>query len=380
MAKFKIGDRVKINRFEYPQLEDRIGIIRAINPIVHHSQTMVSYDVDFHTCQYLYIAEKWIELAEPENVFHVPSYAKEYWYNIDGNFSYLGLLQEWSFDVTQKAYKMVFINPKKPENFNCSNVSFDKENYKKYLFTQEEKVVYEKEKQDNAFKLDPHEFPFHRRISGVRTQNRDDEVNTILSKKQFLLHDDLLDELQYTMSSAMGIPSKILFGRDINKPKNRIPDRVVFDESKGKVTVLISKFNDGEAPYRAYTSKVHGDDEYSGYFGFFLSYYKYLNRHLDGATRKELIDMAFEHGEHKEYIIEGAVSQEVMRLVKIDEWDNILTAILEVSKQNKGYWDYAEWKEMLRVHELETKREKQREVQKEIKKHQKEIDRLKKEV
>jgi uncharacterized membrane-anchored protein YhcB (DUF1043 family) len=35
---------------------------------------------------------------------------------------------------------------------------------------------------------------------------------------------------------------------------------------------------------------------------------------------------------------------------------------------------------MLRVHELETKREKQREVQKEIKKHQKEIDRLKKEV
>jgi hypothetical protein len=101
---------------------------------------------------------------------------------------------------------------------------------------------------------------------------------------------------------------------------------------------------------------------------------------LDGATRKELIDMAFEHGEHKEYIIEGAVSQEVLKLVKLDEWDNILDAILEVSKQNKGYWDYLEWKEMLRVHELETKREKQREVQKEIKKHQKEIDRLKKEV
>jgi hypothetical protein len=33
---------------------------------------------------------------------------------------------------------------------------------------------------------------------------------------------------------------------------------------------------------------------------------------------------------------------------------------------------------MLRVHELETKREKQREVQKEIKKHQKAIEELKK--
>ena len=171
-----------------------------------------------------------------------------------------------------------------------------------------------------------------------------------------------------------------LFGNPTFNTKNRIPDRVVFNADKGKVTVLISKFNDGEAPYRSYTSKVHDGDMYNGYFGFFLSYYKYLNRHLDGATRKELIDMAFEHGEHKEYIIEGAVSQEVLKLVKLDEWDNILDAILEVSKQNKGYWDYLEWKEMLRVHELETKREKQREVQKEIKKHQKEIDRLKKEV
>jgi hypothetical protein len=171
-----------------------------------------------------------------------------------------------------------------------------------------------------------------------------------------------------------------LFGNPTFNTKNRIPDRVVFNADKGKVTVLISKFNDGVAPYRAYTSKVNVEsgDKYDGQFGFLLSYYKYLNRHLDSATRKELIDMAFEHGEHKEYIIEGAVSQEVLKLVKLDEWDNILDAILDVSKQNKGYWDHLEWKEMLRVHELETKREKQREVQKEIKKHQKAIEELKK--
>lgn len=160
-------------------------------------------------------------------------------------------------------------------------------------------------------------------------------------------------------------------------PKNRIPDRVVFNQDKGKVTVLISKHMDGVAPYWAYTSKVHGTDEYNGYFGFLLSYYKYLIRHLDAPTRKELIDNAFEFPDNKKFIFEGAITQEVLKVVKIQEWGNILDSIIEALKELNGYWDYAEWKEMLRVHELETKREHQKEISKQIKAHQLEIDKLK---
>jgi len=217
------------------------------------------------------------------------------------------------------------------------------------------------------------------RFTGFSTEPL--ELLDIPSLDELKEHHRNLSILMYNKIPVMRGTNELIDDiKNFGKPKNRIPDRVVFNEDKGKVTVLVSKFNDGEAPYRAYTSKVHEGDTYNGYFGFFLSYYKYLNRHLDGTTRKELIDMAFEHGEHKEYIIEGAVSQEVLKLVKLNEWDNILNAIMEVSKQDTGYWDYAEWKEMLRVHELKTKREKAREVQKEIKKHQKEIVRLKKEV
>ena len=359
MAKFKVGDRVKVDSSKYPQYYSATGTITLI---WHDKFDNYSYNIDFQKSNLMAntIPEKWLELAEPENVFHVPSYAKEYWYNIDGNFSYLGLLQEWSFDVTQKAYKMVFINPKKPENFNCSNVSFDKENYKKYLFTQEEKIAYEKEKQDNPFKLEPHEFPHYRL-----------ELND----------DALVDAIKYVYGKELD--KMFFFGRG-KDTKNRIPDRVVFNEAKGKVTVLISKFNDGVAPYRAYTSKVNveGGDKYDEIFGFLLSYYKYLNRSLPKEQQQYLIGSLFSsYKTNKErlLILEGSIGQEIIKLFPNDlhKWVEIKKAIF-VKKGGNKYWDHLEWKEMLRVHELETKREKQREVQKEIKKHQKAIEELKK--
>jgi hypothetical protein len=262
-------------------------------------------------------------------------------------------------------------------------VYFNKEDMMLFFLEQNLKLVEPKKeepKHDKAFDLDPHEFE----KTKTPFSDIDDSIKYILKSIESpyipLEYKILNGSVRSGKDMSMFNRFSHLFGNPTFNTKNRIPDRVVFNADKGKVTVLISKFNDGVAPYRAYTSKVNVEsgDKYDGYFGFFLSYYKYLNRHLDSATRKELIDMAFEHGEHKEYIIEGAVSQEVLKLVKLDEWDNILDAILDVSKQNKGYWDHLEWKEMLRVHELETKREKQREVQKEIKKHQKAIEELKK--
>ena len=380
MAKFKVGDRVKVDSSKYPQYYSATGTITLI---WHDKFDNYSYNIDFQKSNLMAnnIPEKWLELVEPI-VFHKPSYAKEYWYNINGDFSYLGFLREWSFDTKTLVYKMSFINPKKPVGVNHSTAEFQKNNYKKHLFTTSEKELYEKNaKIKQAFERKPIFFS-----EWTKT-----DMDKEFPYYHFSLTDDALDAIKYALPPKLDYQKHILGVRTNDNPKgrivlwkkdealikNRIPDRVVFNQDKGKVTVLISKHLDGVAPYFAYTSKVHGDDEYSGYFGFFLSYYKYLNRHLDGATRKELIDMAFEHGEHKEYIIEGAVSQEVMKLVKIDEWDNILTAILEVSKQNKGYWDYAEWKEMLRVHELELKREHEKEVRKQIKAHEKEIEKLK---
>jgi len=159
----------------------------------------------------------------------------------------------------------------------------------------------------------------------------------------------------------------------------------VFDEIKGKVTVLISKHLDGVAPYFAYTSKVNveGGDKYDAQFGFLLSYYKYLTRMYTPQKQKELIERIFNLLPTKRYpYLLGAVETEVMKLSDVvksyKDWEELYVAITEPTLKKNGTWDYLEWKEMLRVHELETKREKQREVQKEIKKHQKAIEELKK--
>ena len=355
MAKFKVGDRVIVTKgydFAKPYL-NKIGVI--------YDTISIGYLLQIDGVKLtIYFVDEMLELVEPEKEFSIHgkilSYGEHYYIRREDNsFCELGKLNTYKDDGFQAI--MTFMPVENQLHLPLSRIH--------RLYTRKEMAEQiTKDRIKKAFERKPiffmdKEFPYY----------------------HFSLTDDALDAFKYGITPELAKRlDSIRTPIKPEPPKNRIPDRVVFNQDKGKVTVLISKFNDGEAPYRAYTSKVHGDDEYSGYFGFFLSYYKYLNRHLDGATRKELIDMAFEQGENKDLILEGAVSQEAMRLLKIDEWDNILTAILEVSKQNKGYWDYAEWKEMLRVHELETKREKQREVQKEIKKHQKEIDRLKKEV
>ena len=242
-------------------------------------------------------------------------------------------------------------------------------------------------KQDNAFKLDPHEFPYYHFSLNEDVEKKlrnmtDDDLKKILSKGW-----------EQYQARILGVrPTPILKGtietieeiRNWNKPKNRIPDRVVFDESKGKVTVLISKFNDGLPPYRSYTSKVNveGGDKYDEIFGFLLSYYKYLNRSLPKEQQQYLIGSLFSsYKTNKErlLILEGSIGQEIIKLFPNDlhKWVEIKKAIF-VKKGGNKYWDHLEWKEMLRVHELETKREKQREVNKEIKKHQKAIEELKK--
>lgn len=254
-------------------------------------------------------------------------------------------------------------------------VDFNKEGIRLFFVEQNLELVEPKKeepKQDNAFKLDPHEF-----------------------EKSAKIYQDIFGNITFPEKAYYGSRNRDIFN-DIKEVvresvikgiiKNRIPDRVVFNEEKGKVTVLISKFNDGVAPYRAYTSKVNveGGDKYDGQFGFLLSYYKYLIRMYDEKKQRELIERIFNLLPTKRYpFLLGAVETEVMKISDViktyKDWEDIYLAITEPTLKKNGTFDYLEWKEMLRVHELETKREKQREVAKEIKKHQKEIERLKNE-
>lgn len=367
MAKFKVGDRVKLNPFKFTAFCDKIGTIKLIwiDKFGNYS-----YNVDFKDTNLMAnnVEEKWIELVEPKE--DKPSKVV---YDYRGHDDMRDLIKGMLgaiIIVDQKDY----CDSELRNHARSRNIDL-------VMYVDRRKETLNQD----PFKLNPHEF------DETKTPFSDslDSIGYILKQIEkpfapfpyyhFSLDDDALDAIKYALPPSVDYQRRILgIHTKPQPPKNRIPDRVVFNQEKGKVTVLISKHLDGVAPYWAYTSKVHGDDEYNGYFGFMLSYYKYLNRHLGGDTRKELIDMAFQHGDNAVYIIEGAVSQEVMKIVKIDEWNDILDAIMETSSQNKGYWDYAEWKEMLRVHELETKREEQKAIRKEIKKHEQEIEKLKK--
>lgn len=326
MAKFKVGDRVKV--IDNPTLllsqKKQIGKVLDVVSINEKDDKAIGYYLsdctDKNHCP-LYF-DKELELVEPKE--DKPSKVVYDYRGHDNVWELLIGMSGAIIIVDQKDY----CDSELRNHARARNIDL-------VMYVDRRKETLNQD----PFKLNPHEF--------VENKNMSDVGRIVLYKKE--------------------------------QPKNRIPDRVVFNQDKGKVTVLISKHLDGVAPYWAYTSKVHGDDEYNGYFGFMLSYYKYLNRHLGGDTRKELIDMAFQHGvDRAVFIIEGAVSQEVMKIVKIDEWNDILDAILEVGVKENGYWDYAEWKEMLRVHELETKREEQKAIRKEIKKHEQEIEKLKK--
>jgi hypothetical protein len=232
-----------------------------------------------------------------------------------------------------------------------------------------------------AFDLDPHEFGGKKRLKdysdkeliGIISKSFNDFYKNLDFTKSFPYYHLSLDEALHTRPS-----------------KNRIPDRVVFNEAKGKVTVLMSKHLDGEAPYRAYTSKVNVEsgDKFDAQFGFLLSYYKYLIRSLSGDVQKEMIERIFKLVPSKRYAyLLGVVENEVLKIECVKsykDWQDIYMAITETPKTSLNVynytWDYLEWQEMLRVHELELKREKAREVRKQIKAHEKEIAKLKKEV
>jgi len=350
MAKFKVGNRVKI------LIDGTYGTVDVV--------------LDGESCGVIKSGEKigryypfcYLELVEPEKEFSIHgkilSYGEHYYIRREDNsFRELGKLNTYKNDGFQAI--MTFTPVENQLHLPLSHIH--------RLYTRKEMAEQiTKDRIKKAFERPMVEEAFD------------------MSKAIKTIGENLFKPIP-VMKGTLELVEEIM---NYGKLKNRIPDRVVFDESKGKVTVLISKMNDGEAPYRAYTSKVNveGGDKFDAQFGFLLSYYKYLIRSLSGDVQKEMLDRIFKLVPSKRYAyLLGVVENEVLKIECVKsykDWQDIYMAITETPKTSLNVynytWDYLEWQEMLRVHELETKREKQREVQKEIKKHQKAIEELKK--
>lgn len=353
MAKFKVGDRVKI------LLDGTYGTIDVI--------------LDGDSCGVIKSGEKigryypscYLELVEPKEGFSIHgkilSYG-EYYYirREDTSFRELGYLNTYRDDGIQAI--MTFTPVENKLHIPLNHIH--------RLYTQEE----------------------------MSEQITKDKIKKAFERP--MISDELAKQIAETFKEAMGKNdfNTILLPKSLydvlsphllkpQPPKNRIPDRVVFNQDKGKVTVLISKHLDGVAPYWSYTSKVHVEsgDKFDAQFGFLLSYYKYLIRRFDLKVQKEMIERIFKILKERRYVyLLGVVENEVLKINGVEsykDWEDIYLAITDPSNAKNVYdytWDYLEWKEMLRVHELETKREEQKAIRKEIKKHEQEIEKLKK--
>lgn len=70
--KYKVGDLVTLNVFEYPQFAHKKGIITSVNTFLIE-RPYESYDVKFENAEILYVLEKWITSFE-RPIFSVGEY------------------------------------------------------------------------------------------------------------------------------------------------------------------------------------------------------------------------------------------------------------------------------------------------------------------
>lgn len=94
--KFKIGDKVKLNPFKYPQYNGLVGIIEAIwhnAALTLSGEPTYSYDVKYQRFDKINIREIWIELVEEKKALY---YGKKYYLlKQDGTFKELGDLDTY---------------------------------------------------------------------------------------------------------------------------------------------------------------------------------------------------------------------------------------------------------------------------------------------
>lgn len=352
MAKFKVGDRVRVIK-NYDAAKPYLNKIGVIYDTINVGYLLQIDGIKLS----IYFTDEMLELVEPkvESTYKKPLVFHAY--------------NEHDVMVGGEVRKFI------TTDFRTERASVEAPLVLTIKMVEKTEPL---EGKDMAFNVNLHEIEGKKSLKDCS----DKELIEIISKS----FDDFYKNLDFTKSFPYYHLSldEALHTRP---SKNRIPDRVVFNQDKGKVTVLISKHLDGVAPYWAYTSKVHVEsgDKFDAQFGFLLSYYKYLIRRFDLKVQKEMIERIFKILKERRYVyLLGVVENEVLKINGVEsykDWEDIYLAITDPSNAKNVYdytWDYLEWKEMLRVHELETKREEQKAIRKEIKKHEQEIEKLKK--
>ena len=167
----------------------------------------------------------------------------------------------------------------------------------------------------------------------------------------------------------------------ITKKENLIPEKVIFNREKGKTTLLFK--GNGKQDYVSYSSKALEIEKYNAHFGFYITFYKFLNRNIPKKQLRENINSIFELGKCQisrvRLILIGAIEQSLKENKSYHkELNECFEDILETARKNKGNgtWCYEEFKKKRK--EKEFKELRKQELSSEIYKLETKVDKLKK--
>lgn len=341
MNKFKVGDKVKVLNCGTISFGGKVGVVAKVeerHPITREN-VLVELENVTHLhdgglndgkCNRWWFTENELELVQTTPKFELGQKVA-YVYKFQ---AYIGIIVRINFELGANTSKETTYNIQTYGNIIHEDI---KESYV-YLYKEEET-----------------ELP-----KPIKATEK-------LEKGQVVFQSNIEDVFRY-------------FHFDLEERKEpMLPNKVIFNEEKKKVTLLFvdkkMKSKDGlrdVVTYKSYSSKASEKDHYHKEFGFYLSYYKYLNKDRDN---KEFIDSIFNQkliGAKLGYI-KGAVHDIVKkRLTEISVFEDLVKEILKCEVE----WDLRKHQEKLKLKKEREERIKER--NEEINKREKEIERLRK--
>lgn len=209
------------------------------------------------------------------------------------------------------------------------------------------------------------------------------EIGEIISK-----HSDVFGGNIYGVKTEITFPGVFSIVSEENiiksyktKKENLIPEKVIFNREKGKTTLLFK--GNGKQDYVSYSSKALEIEKYNAHFGFYITFYKFLNRNIPKKQLRENINSIFELGKCQisrvRLILIGAIEQSLKEKKSYHkELNECFEDILETARKNKGNgtWCYEEFKKKRK--EKEFKELRKQELSSEIYKLETKVDKLKK--
>jgi len=158
------------------------------------------------------------------------------------------------------------------------------------------------------------------------------------------------------------------------KIPNKFPDRVVFNSSKGKTTILFSLHDNGLPPYAPFTSKAVGLDKFDKSMGFLIAYYKYINREMNEDRLREQIELIFGYNKNdRTMYLSGAIEQALLPHYTNERIFEVFEAILKC----EGTFDLLQYEETKLKEQRKKEALRKKNINKQIKKREIEIKGLK---